>query len=125
MAIKPPCDVAKRILRSVVVGPLIHIEQNDQFIRRLRHEDDFDIDSLIDEAQTDEPAAETNDALENDDLDDALDVDDIDSLLDEVQEEPAEEPSADDLIDEDELDDALDVDDIDSLLDELMTLTRC
>ncbi|TMO33804.1 hypothetical protein, partial [Pseudoalteromonas sp. S4491] len=38
---------------------------------------DFDIDSLIDDAQTEEPVAEANDALENDVLDDALDVDDI------------------------------------------------
>ncbi|SFT96749.1 FimV N-terminal domain-containing protein, partial [Pseudoalteromonas lipolytica] len=61
-------------------------------------EDDFDIDSLIDDVQTDEQPAHSSNTLE----DESVDADDIDALLDEASD-----------------DDALDVDDIDSLLDDV------
>ncbi len=95
-------------------------------------EEDFDIDSLIDEQQ--DAADDTQASIDNDDIDDLLDepstepdaelIDeddfDIDSLIDEAQTDDSEPAPVEegDLVDVDEAEDAFDLDDIDSLIDE-------
>ena len=95
-------------------------------------EEDFDIDSLIDEQQ--DAADDTHTSIDNDDIDDLLDepstepdaelIDeddfDIDSLIDEAQTDDSEPAPVEegDLVDGDEAEDAFDLDDIDSLIDE-------